>query len=145
MKRRGKKDLGRVAVEVEPTNAEARVRVKDGTRTPDQVRRLRTSGVVDTGANDPVLPAQAAEQLGVPVGDETTIRHADRRKGSRRTVENGRVDLLGRHGNFIAIVEPRRSDVSIGAIVLETVDLLVDCSKQTLPPRDPKGIIGEME
>jgi hypothetical protein len=42
-------------------------------------------------------------------------------------------------------VEPNRTDVLIGAIVLEDLDLLVDCRTQTLRPRDPGGIIAEIE
>lgn len=55
------------------------------------------------------------------------------------------MELFGRHGTFKAIVEPKREDVLIGAIVLEDLDLLVDCRTQTLQPRDPKGIITEIE
>jgi predicted aspartyl protease len=145
MIRRGERDMGRVAVEVELTNAEDLVRVKDGTLAPDQVRRLRLAGMVDTGASYLVLPAQAAEQLGVPTAGKAAVRYADHRKGSRTVVENVRVDLLGRHGNFKAILEPKRTEVLIGAIVLEDLDLLVDCRTQTLQPRDPKQIIAEIE
>jgi len=137
--------MGRVTVEVELTNAEDLVRVKDGTLALDQVRRVRMAGIVDTGANYLVLPEEAAKQLGVPDAGKATVRYADNRKSSRKVVENVRVDLLGRHGNFKAIVEPKRSHVLIGAIVLEDMDLLVDCSTQTLQPRDPKQIIAELE
>jgi predicted aspartyl protease len=145
MIRRGAQDMGRVTVEVELTNAEDLVRVKDGTLAADQVRRVRMTGLVDTGANYLVLPALTAKQLGVPTAGKATVRYADQRQGSRTVVENVRVDLLGRHGHFKAIVEPKRTDVLIGAIVLEDMDLLVDCSTQTLQPRDPKGIIAEIE
>lgn len=57
----------------------------------------------------------------------------------------GSVELLERHGTFKAIVESERDDVLIGAIVLEDLDLLVDCRTQTLQPRDPGGIITEIE
>lgn len=60
-------------------------------------------------------------------------------------MNRARVELFGRHGTFKAIVEPKREDVLIGAIVLEDLDLLVDCRTQTLQPRDPKGIITEIE
>jgi hypothetical protein len=33
----------------------------------------------------------------------------------------------------------------IGAIVMEDLDFLVDCAIQTLQPRDPNGIVGEIE
>ena len=145
MRRRGTNDMGRVTVEVELTNAEDLVLAKRGVIPSDQVRRVRMAGTVDTGANYLVLPAEAAKQLGVPDAGKATVRYADNRKSSRKVVENVRVDLLGRHGNFKAIVEPKRTDVLIGAIILEDMDLLVDCSTQTLQPRDPKQIIAEIE
>jgi predicted aspartyl protease len=145
MIRRGAKDMGRVTVEVELSNAEDLVLAKFGQLAPDQVRRVRMTGVVDTGANHLVLPTQAARQLGVPAAGKVKVRYADHRRGSRTMVENVRVDLLGRHGNFVAIVEPNHTDALIGAIVLEALDLLVDCVAQTLQPRDPKQIIAEIE
>jgi hypothetical protein len=33
----------------------------------------------------------------------------------------------------------------IGAIVLEDLDLLVDCTKQKLYPRDPDFVVSEIE
>jgi predicted aspartyl protease len=137
--------MGRVYVEVELTNAEDLVRVKDGTLTKDKVRRVRTTGTVDTGANYLVIPKSIATQLGVPEAGKATVAYADRRKGTRTVVENVRVDLLGRHGNFRAIVEPRRTDALLGAIVLEDLDLLVDCTTQAVHPRDPNRIIAEIE
>jgi predicted aspartyl protease len=137
--------MGRVTLEVELTNAEDLVRVKDGRLTPDKVRRLRIAGVVDTGANHLVLPAAAAKHLGVPTTGKTKVRYADQRRATRTVVENVRVDLLGRHGNFVAIVEPKRTDALIGAIVLETLDLLIECVTQTLQPRDPSGMTSEIE
>ena len=46
---------------------------------------------------------------------------------------------------FNAIVEPARDSALIGAIVLEDLDLMVDCTGQRLVPRDPKQIISEAE
>lgn len=145
MIRRGENDRGRVTIEIELTNAEDLVRVKDGALTPDKVRRVRINGVVDTGANHLVLPAQAAKRLGVPTSGKIKVRYADQRRGTRDMVENVRVDLLGRHGHFRAIVEPKRTDVLIGAIVMEDLDLLVDGITQTLQPRDPSGMMSEIE
>jgi predicted aspartyl protease len=145
MIRRGAKDMGRITIEVELTNAEDLVRLKDGTLAADKVRRIRLLGLVDTGANWLVLPTQTAKHLGVPTAGKAAVRYADRRRGWRTVVENVRVDLLGRHGNFRAILEPNRTEVLIGAIVMEDLDLLIDCRTQTLQPRDPKQIIAEIE
>ncbi len=92
-----------------------------------------------------MLPKSVATRLGVPTAGKATVRYADRRKSTRAVVDNVRVELLGRHGTFKAIVEPRRKDVLIGAIVLEDLDLLVDCRTQSLHPRDPHRIIAELE
>jgi hypothetical protein len=51
----------------------------------------------------------------------------------------------GRDGIFNAIVEPARESALIGAIVMEDLDLLIDCCTQQLVPRDPAQIISEIE
>jgi hypothetical protein len=50
-----------------------------------------------------------------------------------------------RHGTFTAVVEPKRTSALVGAIVLEHLDLLVDCPRQRVVPRDPHGPIYEIE
>jgi predicted aspartyl protease len=137
--------MGRVAVEVELVNHQDIVRANDGAIPAEQVRRVRAKGMVDTGASYLVLPKTVADQLGVPVKGKARVSYADRRQATRLVVEDVQVELLGRDGTFKAIVEPKRTDVLIGAIVLEDLDLLVDCRTQTLQPRDPKQIIAEIE
>ena len=51
----------------------------------------------------------------------------------------------GRGSVFDAVVEPDRDSALIGAIVLESLDLLADCTTQTLVPRDPERITSEIE
>jgi hypothetical protein len=63
----------------------------------------------------------------------------------RDTVRGVYVDLQGRRDSFSAIVEPKRKTALIGAIVLEDLDFLVDCQKQRLVPRDPEGVVSEIE
>ena len=47
---------------------------------------------------------------------------------------------------FTAVVEPGRADALIGAIVLEELDFVPDCSRQALlPARDPLGMIAEID
>ena len=53
--------------------------------------------------------------------------------------------MLGRDGVFDALVEQKRDTALIGAIVLETLDYVVDCIAQKVAPRDPKYIISEIE
>jgi clan AA aspartic protease len=111
----------------------------------DQVRRLTIEGVVDSGATRLILPASVVKQLGVPKVGRTKTKYADGRMGQRDVVDEVRINLLGRSCVLNAIVEPNRETALIGAIVLETLDFIVDCTHQKLVPRDPKQIVSEIE
>jgi len=140
----GANGVGRISVEFEVTNGEDLVRAKDGTIPRNKVRRMKIVGIVDPGAAMLVLPEAAVKKLGLPWGDKIKVRYADGRRAQRREAEAS-IELLGRHSKFNAVVEPKRDTALIGAVVLETLDLLVDCKEQRLVPRDPKGPIFEIE
>lgn len=142
---RGNTSMGRVMVEVKVTNHRDMLFAEAGTLPSEKVRRLQITGVVDSGANWLVLPETVATQLGLPAGGVCTVRYADGRSAERPLVEEVNVEVLGRHGVFRAIVEPDRTTALLGAIVLEDMDLLVDCVKQALVPRDPNQMIAEVE
>jgi hypothetical protein len=73
------------------------------------------------------------------------VRYADGRRTQRKETDGVQVEILGRQAIFNAVVEPKRENALIGAIVLEALDLLVDCKEQRLVPRDPGGPIFEIE
>lgn len=141
----GAECMGRFAVEFTVVNNEDQVMANRGALGADQVRRVQLRGVVDTGAAKLVLPESVVAKLGLPVSGEARVRYADHRTAIRATVSQVGVELLGRTGLFTAIVEPDRDDALIGAIVLEDLDLLVDCTTQSLHPRDPNTIVAEIE
>ncbi|MGD9855744.1 MAG: hypothetical protein AB7U20_12435 [Planctomycetaceae bacterium] len=138
-------EMGRFSVEVTLTNNEDNSLAKANVISTDQVRRARLPGVVDSGAAHLVLPGKVVKQLGFPDAGKVKVRYADHRTGKRRRVSNVLLQLLGREAVFTAIVEPKRDTALIGAIVLEELDLVVDCTKQALHPRDPDWIISEIE
>ena len=137
--------MGRFSVEVELANNDDLALVRRGILAPEQVRRTRVRGVVDTGATRLVLPAAVAEQLGLTPSGEVDVRYADGRSERRPLVGDIHLSYIGRSGLFNAIVEPQRQSALIGAIVLEDLDLIPDCVNQTLIPRDPDRIISEVE
>lgn len=145
MKTRGGNGVGRVSIEFEVANYGDLVLAQRGVLATNEVRRMRVMGVVDTGAAKLVLPQEVVKQLGLPLGDKINVRYADGRKAQRREAEGAYVELLGRHGTFSVIVEPRRTTALIGAIVLEDLDLLVDRQRQRVVPRDPRGAVYEIE
>jgi predicted aspartyl protease len=137
--------VGRFSVDIEVANYEDIALMNRGVLPPDQVRRETISALVDSGAAMLVLPQAVVKRLGLRRGAATNVRYADGRKAQRQKAEGAYVELLGRHDTFTAIVEPRRQTGLVGAIVLEALDLLVDCQNQCVVPRDPSGPIYEIE
>jgi clan AA aspartic protease (TIGR02281 family) len=138
--------MGRMTVDLEIANNDDLVESKRGHLDPAKVRRLTLKGMVDPGATRLVLPQKVAKELGLPVKKKKIkVRYADGRRGLRSEVEAVRLYLLGRDDVFSAVVEPRRDTALIGAIVLEDLDFLVDCTKLCLVPRDPDYVVSEIE
>jgi clan AA aspartic protease len=137
--------VGRFHVDLELANNEDMILSKSGHLDPSKVRRAHIPAVVDTGAVSLVLPKAVVEQLGLPQAGTVKVRYADQRRAKRDKVKNVWVKLLGREEIFSAVVEPKRPDALLGAVVLEQLDLIVDPVSQKLLPRDPSGIIAEIE
>jgi predicted aspartyl protease len=137
--------MGRIIADLEVANNDDVALERRGVLPADQVRRRTVKGLVDSGATRLVLPAKLVKELGLPVTGKIRVRYADNRTSERNMAEGVYVELLGRHSTFAAVVEPKREDVLIGAIVLEDLDLLVDCQRQKVVPRDPQGPIYEIE
>jgi predicted aspartyl protease len=145
MRARGANVVGRFSVDLEIANYDDLALVRRGLLAADQVRRETIHGVVDSGATKLVLPADLVKRLGLPLGKPLNVRYADGRQAKRQRAEGVYLELLGRHGTFTAVVEPRRQTALVGAIVLEDLDLLVDCVDQRVIPRDPRGETFEIE
>jgi len=145
MRAKGASRVGRFAVEFEVANHIDIINAQQGSLEPDKVRRLTLSGVVDSGATRLVLPAKVVKQLGLPARGKLKVRYANNHTATRDAAEEVHVQLLGRHGVFTAVVEPKRRTALIGAIVLEDLDFVVDCTAQQLVPRDPRYVVSELE
>ena len=137
--------MGRVTVEFTVANYHDVLQAESGALAPEKVRRVALKGLVDTGATRLVLPERVTTQLGLPSAGETKVRYADERGATRQLARSAWVELQGRAADFNAIVEPSRTDALLGAIVLENLDFVVDCTTQTLRPRDPDRIVSEIE
>ena len=127
--------MGEVSVKVRLTNGGDEVLVRRGFLPPDQVRYYETSALVDTGAIRSVLPAQVLQYLGLGVVRQTRAVDAN---DSREDVDVSEmvgidiVDIIGRRTTEEMLV--LGSEVLIGQTVLETLDLLVDCTNLRVVP-----------
>ncbi len=145
MRATGGKSVGRFSISFELANTMDVLKVEEGSLDPDQVRRMTIQGVVDSGAAKFVLPKSAADRLGLARGQKVKVRYADGRTATRQTARGAHVTILGREGDFTAVIEPKRTEALIGGIVLEDLDLLVDCQNRQLVPRDPRMALYEIE
>jgi predicted aspartyl protease len=141
----GEKKVGKFKVEIELANYEDMIKARNDLLPHAQVRRVKILGVVDSGATRLVLPQATVKELGLPTTGKVKVTYANGSSAKRPQVEGVYLDLLGRHGVFTASVEPKRDTALVGAIVLEDLDFLVDCSKARLYPRDPDFVVSEIE
>lgn len=137
--------MGRFSMKLELANYVDVIVSERGDIPESEIRRFDCEGVVDTGAAHLVIPGPAMDALGVEEAWQAKVRYADGHTQSRPVVKNVWLRLCGRESVFSAVVEPNRDTALIGAIVMEELDLVVDCVTQTLHPRDPHQMLTEME
>jgi predicted aspartyl protease len=137
--------MGRVHVQFKIANNFDVMKVAEGEIPPERMRQVGMEGVIDTGATVLVLPESVVQFLGLRVARQTGVQYADGSKGVRNLVGNVYLELCGRGSVFDAVVEPNRDNALVGAIVLEVLDLLVDCNRKVVYPRDPQMPIALVE
>ena len=81
---------------------------------------------VDTGATLLVIPGTVAEEFKLPVIRQELVKYANEETGKRKVVGGIELVVCGRKGWFEAIVEPKKTYALLGAVVMETLDLIVE-------------------
>ena len=130
--------MGEIRASVTLENSGDREYVHRGDRVEADVRRTTVEGVVDTGAVSLVIPEEIATELGLRHWGTRTVVYADERREAR-PVTDVTIELGELATRTEAIVGPARSEVLIGQLVLEALDLIADCRNGTLAPRHPEG------
>lgn len=112
---------------------------REGRISSDRVRSVEVEGLVDTGAVLLVIPAALAGALGAPQIDRRTVRYADGQRAERSIVGGLLIESLGRRMVGDAVVEAEGTDVLVGQIPLEELDLIVDPATREIrtDPRSP--------
>jgi predicted aspartyl protease len=102
---------------------------------------------VDTGATMLVLPESTAAQFNFPKIRKHIVKYANEETAQRDIVGGVEVEVCGRKGWFEGIVQPGKKYALLGAIVMETLDLIVDPrGLQIYPnPRSPNMSVAEIE
>ncbi len=124
------------------------------TYTKVKVRNLLTKSEpteidakIDTGAMMLVLPSDAAALHQFPVSRRISVKYADESRAERDVVWGVELEICGRKAVFEAIIEPKKSYALVGAIVMETLDLIIEPrSLGVYPnPRSPDAPLTEIE
>lgn len=128
--------MGEIVVSIGLENFVDRSNVRRGV-SQEPVRRTRVDGIVDTGAVMLVLPQNVVERLGLELLRTVVVTYADERKEERPVAGSVTIEVCDRFMVTECVVGPPLSEPLIGQVVLESLDLIADCSNRTLAPRTP--------
>ena len=131
--------MGEVRVRVKLTNYLEQRLAGRGLFDPANVHSIEANALVDTGATRAILPRHIAEALQLELDGETVATYANGRSEVVPRTDVLRVELMGREAVEEAAV--LGSEVVINQLVLEAMDLRVDCrNQQVIPnPAHPEG------
>lgn len=91
--------------------------------------------LVDTGAVMVLLPEDEVEKLRLLRGNKVIVTYADERKEELATGRGLEITLVNRTMVTDCVIGPPLCEPLIGQLVLEELDLLVDCNQHSLCPR----------
>jgi clan AA aspartic protease len=127
--------MGQVKVQVTLANARELVISRLGHLAPEAVHTCEVEALIDTGTLRSVVPPAIAEALGLVRMYRTEAQMADGRWGEVDLSESVEIRLtagIERRTEVPMLI--MGETVLLGAIVLEGMDLLVDCARQQLVP-----------
>lgn len=131
--------MGEVVAKIRLTNMRDLLAFEEGRIEAKEIRRVELNALVDTGAMMLMLPQDEVAHLGLRERRRVTVRYADERTEERVIAGPVFLDLPGDWGDRSMITEcivgPPGCQALIGQMVLEGVDLLVDCTEGHLRAR----------
>ncbi|MDI6794769.1 MAG: retropepsin-like aspartic protease [bacterium] len=127
--------MGEVKVPVIVENAFDRERCFEGELLEEKIRSEQIKALVDTGATMLMLPQEIVERLGLRIRGKVIVTYADERKEERPRAGIVTVKVGERDTDVDCVVGHPNSEPLVGQIVLEAMDLLVDCTNRQLTPR----------
>ena len=135
--------MGKVVTKAWLRNNQDVTRLADGRIAVEQVRQQEQELIVDTGARAVGLPLPIIEQLGLPATRKVTVTLSDGSRKERQLYGELRVQVGDRDDVFSCVAKPEGAPLLLGQLVLEALDLVVDCGQQRLIP-NPEAPDGMM-
>jgi len=127
-----KKQMGLVYAEITLKNAWDVTNARQKIITEPEIRQTTVTALVDTGAATLIINEDICQQLGLDVIDTFEAELADGADQVYDLTEPVQIQWKNRKTTCQAVVIPNASEVLIGAIPLEAMDLIINPSKQEL-------------
>jgi clan AA aspartic protease len=124
--------MGLVYAEIELTNSSELELVKRHIIDKDEVRRIQTTMLVDTGAFMMAINETIQSMLNLPFIERRRIEFANGLSGDYDVVGPVEVSFAGRKAGCTAIVLPGESEPLLGCIPLEEMGLYIHPLRQEL-------------
>jgi len=127
--------MGEVRVDVKVSNPIRRAFVKQKMMLAKDAPEMVLDCLVDTGAVMVLLPEDVVHRLGLEMGSIAVVTLANDQKVEMKTAGPLTVEIDDRSMPVNCLVGPPLCEPLIGQLVLEGLDLIVDCQKQKLSYR----------
>lgn len=139
---KGKKEgiMGEIKVQIELENTADRYWFLKKKITEKEIRKYNTKAIVDTGAVMLALPQDIVEELGLEAVRTVVVSYANEEREERPVAGPVTIKIGKRFMNTDCVVGPPLSEALIGQVILEELDLIPDCQRQTLTPRPESPI-----
>jgi clan AA aspartic protease len=116
--------------EITLKNAGDTIRVKDGHMKASEAREMTVQAMVDTGSTDMVISEAIRQKLGLDIEGSEKIELANNQFEVCPVTEPLRVYWKDRGTVCTALVMPGESEVLLGALPMEAMDLTVNPARQ---------------
>ena len=107
----------------------------------EQVHFLEVPASVRPGMLRVTLPSFLVDELGLLTSGTSRVVFPDGHCDVWPLVQDLRLQLCGRDHVFSALVDPVGTEIRIGTMVLDVLDLVIEWPSRHIRPRDPSGIV----
>lgn len=136
--REGEENMGMIYADLVLSNADDMGAARLGYKSPESIRALQVTALVDTGAFTLALPEHIANQLDLAFVEDREFELADGSKQQMPVV--GPVHIRFKNRQTVCnAVKTRDSDILLGAIPMEDMDVVLNPRAQTIEvnPENP--------
>jgi clan AA aspartic protease len=128
----GEKKMGFTYADIELISADDLALNRRGFLPENEIKRMRVTALVDSGAHTLVINDHIMQQLGLPFREERMARFANESEVRAQIVGPVEIRFENRRTTVEAILLPGNVEPLLGAIPMEDMDVVVDPRQQRL-------------